>query len=172
MSLSPIQLQTLHTLQAVASIDHLTPAQISQMVHSLTTQSLSTALTHSGLTPSEQAQVMSQVTKGMEDALTTALGGQGLQRNKGATGGGGAGQSWLEAIAQAMGQALGDLAQKIVADAQAMQNESGNTSDAKAFQATMADFQAKSQLFSMLANAFSTSIKSIGEGTTTMASKQ
>ena len=51
MSLNPIQQQTLHTLQALASVDHLTPAQISHIVNSLTTQSLTTALSHSGLTP-------------------------------------------------------------------------------------------------------------------------
>jgi len=173
MSLNPIQQQTLHTLQALASVDHLTPAQISHIVNSLTTQSLSTALSHSGLTPGEQSQVMSQVNKGMQAALTTALGGQGLQKNKGAHGaaGGGSG-SWLEAIAEAMGNALGQMAQKLVDESTSLQSMAGNQNDAQQFQATMAKFQADSQMFSMLSNAFSTAIKSIGDGMTTMASKQ
>jgi hypothetical protein len=173
MSLSPIQQQTLHTLQALASVDHLTPAQISQIVNSLTTQSLSSALSHSGLTPAEQAQVMSQVNKGMQAALTTALGAQGLEKNKGAHGAaGGGGGSWLEAIAEAMGNALGQMAQKLVDESNSLQSMAGNQNDAQQFQATMARFQADAQMFSMLSNAFSTSIKSIGDGMTTMASKQ
>ena len=175
MSLSPIQQQTLHTLQALASVDHLTPAQISQIVSSLTNQSLSSALSHSGLTPAEQAQVMNQVNKGMQAALTTALGGQGLEKNKGAhgaAGGGGGGGSWLEAIAEAMGNALGQMAQKLVDESSSLQSMAGNQNDAQQFQATMAKFQADAQMFSMLSNAFSTSIKSIGDGMTTMASKQ
>jgi len=173
MSLSPIQQQTLHTLQALASVDHLTPTQISQIVNSLTTQSLSSALSHSGLTPAEQAQVMSQVNKGMQAALTTALGAQGLEKNKGAHGAaGGGGGSWLEAIAEAMGNALGQMAQKLVDESNSLQSMAGNQNDAQQFQATMARFQADAQMFSMLSNAFSTSIKSIGDGMTTMASKQ
>jgi hypothetical protein len=172
-SLNPIQQQALHTLQALASVDHLTPAQISHIVSSLTTQSLSTALSHSGLTPAEQAQVMSQVSKGMEAALTTALGGQGLEKNKGAHGAaGGGGGSWLEAIAEAMGNALGQMAQKLVDESNSLQSLAGNQNDAQQFQATMAKFQADAQMFSMLSNAFSTAIKSIGDGMTTMASKQ
>jgi hypothetical protein len=173
MSLNPIQQQTLHTLQALASVDHLTPAQISHIVNSLTTQSLATALSHSGLTPGEQAQVMSQVSKGMQASLTTALGGQGLEKNKGAHGGGGG--SWLEAIAEAMGNALGQMAQKLVDESNALQSLAGQQNDptgAQQFQATMAKFQADAQMFSMLSNAFSTAIKSIGDGMTTMASKQ
>src|SRR5207244_959313 len=103
-SLSPIQQQTLHTLQAVASVDHLTPA----------------------------------------------LGGQGLQRNKGAHGGGSG--SWLEAIAEAMGNALGQMAQKLVDESNSLQGMAGNPADAQQFQATMAKFQADSQMFSMLSN--------------------
>jgi hypothetical protein len=173
-SLNPIQQQTLHTLQALASVDHLTPAQISHIVNSLTSQSLTTALSHSGLTSGEQAQVMSQVSKGMQAALTTALGGQGLEKNKGAHGAAGGG-SWLEAIAEAMGSALGQMAQKLVDESNSLQSLAGQQNDpnsAEAFQSTMAKFQADAQMFSMLSNAFSTAIKSIGDGMTTMASKQ
>ena len=119
---------------------------------------------------------MSQVSKGMQAALTTALGGQGLEKNKGAHGAaGGGGGSWLEAIAEAMGNALGQMAQKLVDESNQLQSLAGNQNDpsgAQQFQATMAKFQADAQMFSMLSNAFSTAIKSIGDGMTTMASKQ
>jgi hypothetical protein len=176
MSLNPIQQQTLHTLQAMASIDHLSPAQITNIVQSLTHNSLSSALSHSGLTQSEQNQVMNQVKQSMQASLTDALGADGLQKSKG-TGHGanaGGGGSWLEAIAQAMGDALGQMAQKLVSESTALQGLAGDSSGsgAQQFQATMAKFQADSQMFSMLSNAFSTAIKSIGDGMTTMASKQ
>jgi hypothetical protein len=176
MSLNPIQSQTLQTLQAMASIDHLSPAQITNIVQSLTHNSLSDALSRSGLTQSEQNQVMNQVQQSMQARLTDALGADALQKNK-ATGHGGAnggGGSWLEAIAQAMGDALGQMAQKLVSESTALQGLAGDSSGsgAQQFQATMAKFQADSQMFSMLSNAFSTAIKSIGDGMTTMASKQ
>jgi hypothetical protein len=61
-----------------------------------------------------------------------------------------------------------------VDESTSLQGLAGNAdgSGAQQFQATMAKFQADSQMFSMLSNAFSNSIKSIGEGMTTMASKQ
>lgn len=175
MSLNPIQTQTLHTLQAMASVDHLSPAQITNIISSLTHSSLSDALSRSGLTQSEQNQVMDQVKQSMQARLTDALGADALHKNKGtghgANGGGG---SWLEAIAEAMGDALGQMAQKLVSESTALQGLAGDSSGsgAQQFQATMAKFQADSQMFSMLSNAFSTAIKSIGDGMTTMASKQ
>ena len=173
MSLNPIQHQTLLSLTAAAAADNLSPAQIAQIVNSLTHESLATALSHSGLTQSEQSQIMNQVSKGMQNQLTNELGAQGLQKNKGAHGGGGGGGgSWLEAIAEAMGNALGQMAQKLVDESNSLQSLAGNQNDAQQFQATMAKFQADSQMFSMLSNAFSTAIKSIGEGMQTMASKQ
>ena len=175
MTWNPIQSQAFQTLTSMASVDHLSPAQIMNIVNSLTHTSLSNALAHSGLTQSEQNSVMNTVTQSMQARLTDALGADGLQRNKaaghGASGGGG---SWLEAIAQAMGDALGQMAQKLVDESTSLQGLAGNADGAGAqqFQATMAKFQADSQMFSMLSNAFSNSIKSIGDGMTTMASKQ
>jgi hypothetical protein len=159
----------------MASVNHLTPAQITNLVNSLTHNSLSNALAHSGLTQSEQNSVMKTVTQSMQSQLTDALGADGLQRQKGAAhGAAGGGGSWLEAIAQAMGDALGQMAQKLVDESTSLQGLAGNAdgSGAQQFQATMAKFQADSQMFSMLSNAFSTAIKSIGEGMTSMASKQ
>ncbi len=99
----------------------------------------------------------------------------GLQRDKDGVSGKG-GKSWLVAIAQAMGNALGTKAAKLVELSQKLDKLAGKSSDdqqaAKDFQKTMAQFQAESQLFSMLSNAFSTAIKSIGEGMTSLARKQ
>jgi len=175
MTWNPVQTQAFQTLTAMASADHLSPAQIMNIVNSLTHTSLSNALAHSGLTQSEQNTVMRTVTQSMQARLTDALGADGLQKNKAAGhGAAGGGQSWLEAIAEAMGQALGEMAQKLVDESTSLQGLAGNADGAGAqqFQATMAKFQADSQMFSMLSNAFSNSIKSIGEGMTTMASKQ
>jgi hypothetical protein len=98
----------------------------------------------------------------------------GLQRDKEASGSGG--KSWLVAIAQAMGNALGTKAAKLVELSHKLDSLAGKSSDdqksAKEFQKTMAEFQAESQLFSMMSNAFSTAVKSIGEGMTSLARKQ
>jgi hypothetical protein len=98
----------------------------------------------------------------------------GLQREReGAVGGS---KSWLVAIAQAMGNALGTKAAKLVELSKKLDSLAGSSSDdqqaAKEFQKTMAQFQAESQLFSMMSNAFSTAVKSIGEGMTSLARKQ
>ena len=176
MTWNPVQQQAFQTLTAMASTGHLTPTQITNLVNSLTHNSLSNALAHSGLTQSEQNTVMKTVTQSMQSQLTDALGADGLQRNKasGHAAAGGGGGSWLEAIAQAMGDALGQMAQKLVDESTSLQGLAGNAdgSGAQQFQATMAKFQADSQMFSMLSNAFSNAIKSIGDGMTTMASKQ
>lgn len=99
----------------------------------------------------------------------------GLQREREGVAGSG-GKSWLVAIAQAMGNALGTKAAKLVELSQKLDSLAGTSSDdqqaAKEFQKTMAQFQAESQLFSMMSNAFSTAVKSIGEGMTSLARKQ
>ncbi|HVI59400.1 MAG TPA: hypothetical protein VM619_11110 [Luteimonas sp.] len=99
----------------------------------------------------------------------------GLQREKDGVAGSG-GKSWLVAIAQAMGNALGTKAAKLVELSKKLDSLAGSSSDdqqaAKEFQKTMAQFQAESQLFSMMSNAFSTAVKSIGEGMTSLARKQ
>lgn len=89
---------------------------------------------------------------------------------------GGSGKGWLVAIAKAMGNALGVVAAKLVQLSNKLDDLAGSASDdqksAKEFQKTMAEFQAQSQLFGMLSNSFSTAIKSIGEGMSSMARKQ
>jgi uncharacterized protein YukE len=104
--------------------------------------------------------------------LTIALGIKGQQDSSGG-GGGGDGESWLEAIARAMGKALGTMAQNLVNESNQLSSLSGNSSGsgAQQFQTVMAKFQAHSQLFGMLSDAFSNAIKSIGQGMQTMGSK-
>ena len=174
MTWTPIQNQTFNTLTANAAIDHLSPAQIAHIVTSMAHESLASALSHSGMTTAEQAQVMKQVSTSMQAQLTDALGASGQQKDKAAGSGGKGGGSWLEAIAEAMGQALGQMAQKLVDESNALQGLAGDASGsgAQEFQATMSKFQADSQMFSMLSQAYATAIKSIGDGMTSMASKQ
>jgi hypothetical protein len=104
--------------------------------------------------------------------MTIALGIKGQQQ--GSSGGSGSnGESWLEAIARAMGKALGTMAQNLVNESNQLSTLSGNSSasGAQQFQTVMAKFQAHSQLFGMLSDAFSNAIKSIGQGMQTMGSK-
>jgi uncharacterized protein YukE len=104
--------------------------------------------------------------------MTIALGIKG-QQDSGGSGGGGDGESWLEAIARAMGKALGTMAQNLVNESNQLSSLSGDSSGsgAQQFQTVMAKFQAHSQLFGMLSDAFSNAIKSIGQGMQTMGSK-
>jgi hypothetical protein len=105
--------------------------------------------------------------------MTIALGIKGQQQDSGGGGGGGDGESWLEAIARAMGKALGTMAQNLVNESNQLSSLSGDSSSsgAQQFQTVMAKFQAHSQLFGMLSDAFSNAIKSIGQGMQTMGSK-
>ena len=105
--------------------------------------------------------------------MTIALGINGQQQDSGGGGGGGDGESWLEAIARAMGKALGTMAQNLVNESNQLSSLSGDSSasGAQQFQTVMSKFQAHSQLFGMLSDAFSNAIKSIGQGMQTMGSK-
>jgi hypothetical protein len=116
----------------------------------------------------------------MSDGITISvrvgdIASSGMQREKDGVAGSG-GKSWLVAIAQAMGNALGTKAAKLVELSHKLDSLAGKSSDdqkaAKEFQKTMAEFQAESQLFSMMSNAFSTAVKSIGEGMTALSRKQ
>jgi len=93
---------------------------------------------------------------------------------------------WLQAIAKAMGQALGDKAKHLVelsskmtdlqqakstaTDPKVKQEEDGK--NAQEFNKTMTEFQATGQEYSMLNSVFSTAIKSLGEALSSMARKQ
>lgn len=88
-------------------------------------------------------------------------------------------KSWLQAIAQAMGEAMGNKAAKMVELSNKLKEQSSAGGDEKAqaqaakeMQATNAEFQAVSQEFKLLTDAFSTALKSLGEGMGSMARKQ
>jgi len=127
---------------------------------------------------------LQQSSQGLQNQMANLIDELGAQRQQtdGSSGsgssngsaGGAAGNNWMEAIARAMGEALGELSQKVVDESNELSSEAGNSSSsgAQQFQSTMAEFQADSQTLSMLSNAFATAIKSIGEGMQTMASKQ
>ncbi|MGO4702963.1 hypothetical protein [Dyella sp. 2RAB6] len=82
----------------------------------------------------------------------------------------GAGESWLVAIAKAMGKMLGQNAQHLVDLTNQMSQHTGKD-DAQVFQQLNAEFSAQSQMFGILSNSFSNSIKTIGDGLTTLARK-
>jgi hypothetical protein len=111
-----------------------------------------------------------------------------------ASGGSSHGGSWLEAIAAAMGEALGKQADRMVALSDKMSAEmpagnsgssgtggtpsnttsgspTSNNSQASQFNKDMTDFQAVSQQYSILQNTFSTALKGLGEALQGMARK-
>jgi hypothetical protein len=132
-----------------------------------TQQVIDASFRSGNLAPSSQ-NLTDSITK-----MTIALGAKGQQQASGGGSSGGGGESWLEAIAKAMGQALGTMAQNLVTESNQLSSLSGNSSSsgAQQFQTVMAQFQAHSQLFGMLSDAFSNAIKSIGQGMQTMGSK-
>lgn len=75
--------------------------------------------------------------------------------------------SWLHAIAKALGEKVGQLAESMVKHADNVGHD-----DPKVAAEASAKLTADSQLFSMYMNALSTVLKSIGEGNTAMARKQ
>lgn len=102
-----------------------------------------------------------------------------LKEGKGGEGSGKAGaESWLVAIAKAMGSAMGDRAAKMVDLSHRMTlTKTGGDTDsqqaaAKEMQSLNAEFQATSQEFSVLQNTMSTALKAIGEAMASVARKQ
>lgn len=119
--------------------------------------------------------------------LTDGVVGQG--ERAGASGG----KGWLAALAGALGGILGDRAanmEKMMAKLDGLNAESDKLTEAskndpkdegvkadlqqnsREFQLALTEFQAESQMFSILSNATSTALKSIGEGITAVARKQ
>ena len=89
------------------------------------------------------------------------------------------GESWMVAIAKAMGELMGKKAAKLVdlSERIANTNPANDSPEAKQdaaaqMQKLNAEFQATSQEFSLLQNTFSTSIKAIGEAMSSVARKQ
>lgn len=91
--------------------------------------------------------------------------------------------SWLQAIAEAMGEIMGDKASDMVGLSKQMSDltsaskgigkddTKAQQENAKEFSIVQAKFQATSQEFSMLSNTFANAVKSIGEGLTAMGRK-
>jgi hypothetical protein len=120
--------------------------------------------------PVDQENEMSNQV-GTTDAIIFAL----INQNSESEGTGGRSKSWLVAIAKALGGILGDKAAKLVELSKELETLAAKGDDkesARAFQETMTEFQAQSQLFNMISNTASTAIKSIGEGMTAVARKQ
>ncbi|MDG0856478.1 hypothetical protein [Roseateles puraquae] len=99
-------------------------------------------------------------------------------KGDGSSGGKASAESWLVAIAKAMGKTMGDRAAKLVDLSQRIANtQTGGSNNAqqaaaKQMQQLNAEFQATSQEFSLLQNTFSTAIKAIGEAMSSVARKQ
>lgn len=104
-------------------------------------------------------------------------------------------KGWIQAIAEAMGKALGDKAKEMVKLSDEISSLAGSGAEttaqmqgkkgeelgqlqskkqdqAQEFNMKMTEFQATSQEYNMLNNVFSTAIKSIGESMSSMARKQ
>lgn len=81
--------------------------------------------------------------------------------------------SWLEAIAKAMGQALGKKAEKMVELSDKIANTAGGEGKeaAKANTEATLEMQGTSQMFNLMQNAFAGAIKAIGEGLAQAARK-
>lgn len=130
-------------------------------------------------------QFKSEFQQNLVRAVLDGMGGEESKtRGKGGKGGAAAGGGWLQAIARAMGNTLGDKAAEMVRLSNKMSelNEKkaglgakdthGNEQNAQEFNQTMTQFQATSQEYSMLNNVFSTAIKQLGEALSSMARKQ
>lgn len=76
------------------------------------------------------------------------------------------GESWLVAIAKALGKALGDKAEIMKKHA-----DNVGSKDPKVSAEANAQIQAESQLYSLITNSVNTVIKSIGESNSNLARK-
>lgn len=83
------------------------------------------------------------------------------------------GGSWLEALASAMGEQLGKKAGKMVELGDRIAKTAGGEGKQAAEENTKAtmEMQATGQMFNLMQNAFSSAIKSIGEGLAQAARK-
>lgn len=79
--------------------------------------------------------------------------------------------SWLIALAKAMGQIAGKHADKLNELSQKMDKAGGGGQASQEFMSAQSEFQAESQLFGMLQSSFTNVLKTLGEGLTQMARK-
>lgn len=125
------------------------------------------------------------LSKSIIDQVLKFVKGDGTEEGGGAKGGGKSGGSWMQAIAKAMGTAIGDKAKSMVklsaeiqeltagaTSGKGLKNDMSKEDAAKEAQLKNTEFQATSQEFNLLQTTFSTAMKTLGEGMKSIASKQ
>lgn len=153
----------------ISGLHHHVPADVQQAAHD----------TYGGAIQDFKQEFQRNLVK----SVLQEMGGEdGKVAGKGAKGHVGGG--WLQAIAKAMGNTLGDKAAEMVQLSNKMselnkahasidkKDTQANEANAREFNQTMTQFQATSQEYSMLNNVFSTAIKALGESLSSMARKQ
>jgi hypothetical protein len=118
-------------------------------------------------------ELVDQLTKSIAEETAQNC-GDDEEVGGGRGGKGGGSSSWLIALAKAMGQTAGKHADKLVELSNKMDAASssqGKGGPSSEFTSAQSEFQAESQMFGMLQNAFTNALKSIGEGLSTMARK-
>lgn len=116
------------------------------------------------------AELTDQITQSLIDAKRDAERGESS-----ASASGGGKKSWLVAIAEAMGKAMGEHAANMVEYANQMNANTGGGDDpeaAREFAALQAKMQGEAQMFSIASTTMATVIKAIGEGLSSVARKQ
>jgi hypothetical protein len=141
----------------------VSPALLDQASQALEPQ-IDKAVQHA-LKELKAGKSVSQVTQDLEKELAQIEQQAASSSGQSAAGAGSASsENWLQAIAEAMGKALGNIANKMQQDAKGV-----NSPDAQTSSASTAALQADSQTFSMLAQALQTVISTAGQGLKTLA---
>lgn len=128
----------------------------SQEISQLASDVSNSAYQNGGLASSQ-----SSLAQAMEQFISS----MGSQQGSGSQGGNG--DSWLVALARALGSVLGQKAQEIQTLSNQIPGESG---DANKFNQDLTLLQGKSQEYGILANAVSEVLKSLGQGLQGIAS--
>lgn len=82
------------------------------------------------------------------------------------------GANWLVALAGGLAEVQGKFLMAAMENQEKMESLGTGKEDSQEFLTQQNEYQANMQMFNMMANASSTSIKSIGEGLTALARKQ
>ncbi|MDT0498231.1 hypothetical protein RM530_12765 [Algiphilus sp. W345] len=118
-------------------------------------------------------RAVSDLTQDITDALIDAR--RDARDGESAVSGSSEGKSWLVAIAEALGKAMGEHAANMVGYANDMNNATGGGDDpeaAREFASLQSKMQGEAQMFSIASSTMSTTIKAIGEGLSSVARKQ
>jgi hypothetical protein len=113
-----------------------------------------------GASPAEQGEYSREVTNSVDDLVSHMADGDDVKAAR--SGGRGGGQSWLMALAEALGKKLDKMADDMASMADQITDKTPSLT---------AKFGAKSQEFSILMNATTNAIKSVGEGLANSARK-